>query len=85
MSENEMREDSMESPQFSQPQELSRSCKNCVKLAVCKSYLTMAVFEQQFLEDNKNIQKLPMKSEQISLLCSEYLPIVDSSNLENLR
>ena len=47
MSENEMREDSMESPQFSQPQELSRSCKNCVKLAVCKSYLTMAVFELQ--------------------------------------
>ena len=62
MSENNTNEDSMEShsPSFSEPTELKRGCDNCCKVSVCKSYLTTAMFEQQFIEDNKNIQK-PIK------------------------
>ena len=80
MSENNTNEDSMEShsPSFSEPTELKRGCDNCCKVSVCKSYLTTAMFEQQFIEDNKNIQKLPMKATQLALSCTEYLPIVVS-------
>ena len=66
-----MNEDSMEShsPSFSEPTELKRGCDNCCKVSVCKSYLTTAMYEQQFIEDNKNIQEQPGTAGRGSMSC----------------